>query len=207
MKTLPLLILSGCLLVTTTMSASTESFDTTPPGKLPANWLGTKTGTGTPQWSIEKDATAPSGGQVLKQSGVATFPVCLKTDTKIQNGFVEVKFKALAGNEDQAGGVVWRAQDADNYFIARANALEDNLHIYRTVAGRRIQFDGVDLKVTGGTWHTLRVEFRDSQFTVFFDGLKVLTAHDGTFTAAGMTGVWTKADSVTVFDDFTCGAD
>ena len=144
---------------------------------------------------------------MLKQSGTATYPVCLKTDTRIQDGFVEVKFKALAGREDQAGGVVWRAQDADNYFIARANALEDNLHIYRTVDGRRVQFDGVDLKVSGGVWHTLRVEFRGPQFTVFFDGRKVLTAHDGTFTAAGMAGVWTKADSVTVFDDFTCGAD
>ncbi len=198
---------AGCLFTTTIMSAATENFDFPPPGKLPANWLGTKTGSGNPHWAVEKDATAPSGGQVLKQSGTATFPVCLKTDTKIQDGFVEVKFKALAGNEDQAGGVVWRALDADNYFIARANALEDNLHIYRTVAGRRIQFDGVDLKVSGGMWHTLRVEFRGPQFTVFFDGRKVLTAHDGTFTAAGMTGVCTKADSVAVFDDFICAAD
>ncbi len=200
------LLLAG-LLATSTMSASTENFDAVPPGKLPPNWLGTKTGPGAPQWTVEKDATAPSGGQLLKQSGVATFPICLKTDTKIRDGFVEVKFKALAGKEDQAGGVVWRAQDANNYFIARANALEDNLHIYRTVGGRRIQFDGVDLKVTGGTWHTLRVEFHGPQFTVYFDGRKVLAAHDDTFNAAGMTGVWTKADSVTVFDDFSCGSD
>ena len=148
-----------------TVHAQTERFDDTPPGKLPANWLGTMTGTGTPKWSVEKNPPAPSASQVLMQSGAATYPVCLKTDTTLRDGFVEVKFKALAGKEDQAGGIVWRAKDANNYYIARANALEDNIHIYRTVAGRRIQFDGVDVKVTGGAWHTLRVEFRGPNFT------------------------------------------
>ncbi|MBI3886597.1 MAG: hypothetical protein HY302_12840 [Opitutae bacterium] len=207
MKPLPLVFLTAGLVAVSALTASTENFDAAPPGTLPANWLGTKTGPGTPKWAVEKDPTAPGGGQVLVQSGAASYPVCLRTDTKIKDGFVEVKFKAVAGREDQAGGVVWRAQDADNYFIARANALEDNLRLYRTVGGRRIQFDGVDLKVTGKTWHTLRVEFRGPLFTVFFDGQKVMTAHDGTFTAAGMTGVWTKADSVTAFDRFSCGAD
>ena len=193
------------LLVVPAMSAETDRFDSTPPGTLPLGWLGTKTGSGTPRWSVEKDLTAPSGGQVLRQSGTATYPVCLKSAAVLQDGFVEVKFKAIAGQEDQAGGVVWRAKDADNYYIARANALEDNVHIYRTVAGRRIQFDGVDAKVTGNQWHTLRVEFRGPDFTVFLDGRKVLAAKDGAFPAAGMVGVWTKADSVTAFDDFSWG--
>ena len=188
-----------------TVHAQTERFDDTPPGQLPAGWLATKTGTGTPHWSVEKDPAAPSGAQVLRQSGTATFPLCLKTDSALQDGFVAVNFKAIAGKEDQAGGVVWRAKDADNYYIARANALEDNAHIYRTVAGRRIQFDGVDVKVTGGAWHTLRVAFHGANFTVFLDDRKILTAKDTTFSAAGMVGLWTKADSVTAFDDFAWG--
>ncbi len=199
------LIFAGSLFVSSIMCAETVSFDDAKPGALPANWLGTQTGGGTAQWTVEKDATAPSAPHVLKQSGQADYPLCLKTDTKLQDGFVEVKFKSISGRDDQTGGVVWRAKDANNYLIARANALEDNLHIYRTVAGRRIQFDGVNLKVTGGQWHTLRVEFSGPNFTVFFDGKKVLTAKDATFTEAGMVGVWTKADSVTAFDDFSCG--
>lgn len=190
----------------TAMPVETVNFDEAKPGTLPANWLGTKTGSGSPRWAVEADTSAPSKPNVLKQSGAATFPVCLKTDTSLQDGFVEVKFKPIAGQVDQAGGVVWRAKDANNYFIARANALEDNVHIYRTVNGRRIQFDGADLQVTGGQWHTLRVEFAGPNFAVFYDGRKVLTASDKTFTEAGMVGVWTKADSVTAFDDFSYGS-
>lgn len=185
------------------MRAETINFDDMKPGALPANWLGTMTGSGSPRWSVEKDDSAPSKANVLKQSGEATYPVCLKRDNKLKDGFVEVKFKPIAGSEDQAGGLVWRAKDANNYFIARANAREDNVHIYHTVNGRRVQFDGVDVKVKGAEWHTLRVEFTGPNFIVLLDGKKVLTAKDPTFTEAGMVGLWTKADSVTAFDDFT----
>ena len=187
------------------MRADTTNFDDTSPGALPANWRGTQTGSGKAKWTIEKDATAPSHANVLKQSGKADYPLCLKTDTTLKDGFVEVKFKPIAGRQDQAGGLVWRVKDADNYFVVRANALEDNVHIYHTVRGRRVQFDGVDVKVASGQWHTLRVEFAGPSFTIFLDGQKVLTASDSTFTEAGMIGVWTKADSVTAFDDFSWG--
>ena len=204
-STLPILLLVS-LLATPAMFAETVNFDEAKPGTLPANWLGTKTGKGSPKWTVEADASAPSKPNVLKQSGEATYPVCLKTDTSLKDGFVEVKFKPLSGQEDQAGGIVWRAKDADNYYIVRANALEDNVHIYHTTGGRRVQFDGVDVKVKGGEWHTLRVEFSGPAFTVFLDGKKVLSAKDGTFIETGMVGVWTKADSVTAFDDFSYGA-
>lgn len=202
----PLAVFTGLLLsAVSAMPTETVSFDATPVGSLPANWLGTMTGSGSPHWSVEKDASAPSQSNVLKQSGEATYPLCLKTDTKLKDGFVEARFMPVSGQEDQAGGLVWRAKDANNYYIARANALEDNVHIYHTVDGRRGQFDGVDAKVKGGQWHTLRVEFAGPVFTVLLNGKKVLTATDRTFTDAGMVGVWTKADSVTLFDNFSYG--
>jgi hypothetical protein len=143
---------------------------------------------------------------VLKQSGVATYPICIKDDTSLKDGFVEVKFKPIAGNEDQAGGVIWRCQDANNYYIARANALEDNVTIYHTIQGRRVAFKNVDTKVAPGVWHMLRVDFAGNKFTVALDGKKVMEATDDSFVGAGRVGVWTKADSVTLFDDFSYGA-
>jgi hypothetical protein len=116
-----------------------------------------------------------------------------------------VKFKPVAGKEDQAGGVIWRCKDADNYYIARANALEDNVTIYRTIGGRRVSFKSVDTNVASGVWHTLRVDFAGNKFTVTFDGKAVIEATDENFKDAGKVGVWTKADSVTLFDDFSHG--
>ncbi|HYL93808.1 MAG TPA: family 16 glycoside hydrolase, partial [Alphaproteobacteria bacterium] len=121
-------------------------------------------------------------------------------------GFVEVKFKPVSGKEDQAGGLVWRAKDSNNYYIARANALEDNVTIYHTIKGRRVSFKNVNEKVTSGVWHTLRVEFEGNKFTLTFDGKKVIEATDDSFSDAGKVGVWTKADSVILFDDFSYGA-
>jgi hypothetical protein len=132
--------------------------------------------------------------------------VCFKNDTSLKDGFVEVKFKPVSGKEDQAGGVVWRLKDADNYYIARANALEDNVTIYHTIKGRRVSFKNVSTKVASGVWHTLRVDFVADKFTVTFDGRKVIEAADDRFADAGKVGVWTKADSVTLFDDFNHGS-
>lgn len=197
--------LLGGVLLAGRVGAHTVNFDTADLGKSPAGWTATKTGSGTPRWTVEKDATAPSKTNVLKQSGEATYPVCIKDDTSIKDGFVEVKFKSVSGNEDQAGGVIWRCKDADNYYLARANALEDNVTIYHTIGGRRVSFKNTDTKVTPGVWHTLRVEFNADRFVVIFDGRKVIEARDSSFAGAGKVGVWTKADSVTLFDDFGYG--
>jgi hypothetical protein len=186
--------------------AELANFDSLPVGSSPAGWTATKTGTGDARWTIEKDDTAPSRPNVLKQSGQAPYPVCLKDDTSLKDGFVEVKFKPVSGREDQAGGLVWRAKDANNYYVARANALENNVTIYHTVNGRRTEKKRASMKVTSGQWHTLRVEFQGSHFTVIADGAKALDWDDETFKAAGKVGVWTKADSVTLFDDFSYGA-
>jgi hypothetical protein len=185
--------------------ASVVNFDNLPIGSAPAGWTATQTGTGNAKWTIEKDDSAPSKSNVLKQSGQATYPVCLKDDTNLRDGFVEVKFKSISGREDQAGGLVWRAKDSNNYYVARANALEDNVTIYHTISGRRTEKKRASMKVASNQWHVLRVEFQGTHFTVLLNGAKALDWDDDTFKDAGKVGVWTKADSVTVFDDFSYG--
>ena len=191
---------------TSVAAAETDTFDQAQPGSPPSDWTCGVTGRGAPKWLIEADASAPSKPNVLKQSGSGAFPWCVKKDVAIADGFVEVKFKPVAGKEDQAGGVVWRAKDADNYYIVRANALEDNVTIYHTIKSKRVSFKSVNTKVAPATWHTMRVDFVGNKFTVTFDGKKVIEATDDSFTDAGKVGVWTKADSVTLFDDFRYGA-
>jgi len=195
------------LIVTVALSANAETinFDDTNAGGLPATWTGAKTGTGEPKWAVAADDTAPSKPNVLKQSGEAAYPIAFKNDTNLKDGFVEVKFKPVSGQEDQAGGVIWRVQDADNYYIARANALEGNVRIYHFVKGKRTQFKGVNMPVASGQWHSLRVNFTGNKFAVIFNGKELFTAEDETHKEAGKVGVWTKADSVTLFDDFSYG--
>jgi hypothetical protein len=192
-------------LATAVALADTVNFDAHKIGAPPPGWTATKTGKGDAKWEVVADDSAPSKPNVLKQSGVATYPVCIKDDTDLKDGFVEVKFKTISGAEDQAGGVVWRCKDADNYYIARANALEDNVAIYYTVGGRRTEKKRFNTKVTSHQWHTLRVEFKENRFGVYFDGQEVLDWKDDTFKDGGKVGVWTKADSVTLFDDFRYG--
>jgi hypothetical protein len=183
--------------------SQTVNFDSAAAGQPPAGWTATQTGSGHPQWAVVKDDTAPSPPNVLRQSGQATYPICLKLDSRVKDGFVEVKFKAIGGKEDEAGGLIWRAKDANNYYVARANALEDNVTIYYTVNGRRTEKQRASVKVAANRWHTLRVDFEGAHVTVTFDGQKALDWDDQTFKDAGQVGLWTKADSVTLFDDFT----
>jgi len=185
--------------------AQTVDFDTFKIGEPPPGWAATKTGAGQAKWTVEKDDTAPSKPNVLKQSGQATYPVCIKEDTNLKDGFVEVTFKAVSGKEDQAGGLIWRARDSNNYYVARANALEDNVTIYDTVNGRRTERKRTGVKVASNQWHTLRIDFQGTHFTVTFDGKQALEWDDQTFKDSGKVGVWTKADSVTLFDDFSYG--
>jgi 3-keto-disaccharide hydrolase len=189
-----------------TALAETINFDDVKAGAPPPGWKSAVTGSGSAKWSVEQDSSAPSKPNVLKQSGVGTFPICIYEKASLRNGFVEVKFKPIEGKEDQAGGVIWRVQDSNNYYIARANALEDNVTIYHTIGGKRVAFKSINTKVKSGVWHTLRVDFEGNKFAVTFDGNKVIEATDQSFPNAGKVGVWTKADSVTLFDDFSYGA-
>jgi hypothetical protein len=206
MKALNTILLVSSLITTAAVAAAESvNFEDAKPGEAPADWIATKTGSGNAAWTIEQDDSAPSKPNVLKQSGEATYPVCIKGNTSLKDGFVEVKFKPVSGKEDRAGGVIWRAKDAENYYVARANALEDNLTIYHTIKGKRVSFKNTDTKVASGVWHTLRVDFVGNKFTVTFDGNKVIEATDDSFADSGKVGVWTKADSVMLFDDFSYG--
>jgi hypothetical protein len=127
--------------------------------------------------------------------------------------FCRDQFKAVAGSQDRAAGVVWRAQDANNYYVTRANALEDNVVLYKTVNGVRSPLDivgrkggyGTDVKVPAETWQSLRIDFSGSRFRVSFNGEQLFEVEDSTFADAGKVGLWTKADSVTLFDQVTYG--
>ncbi len=194
-------------------AAQSVDFDGDAVGAPPKGWTLTMTGKGTPKWTVERDDTAPSKGLVLKQSGTATYPLAFKDGTSIKDGFVEVEFKALSGSEDRAAGLLWRAKDADNYYVVRANALEDNVVLYKTVNGMRSSLAivgrkggyGVKAAVPANQWHTLRVEFVGTRFNVIFNGRPLFEVDDATFSEAGMVGLWTKADSVTSFNAFTYG--
>ena len=190
----------------TTSHAETINFDRDEVGKVPAGWAAGVTGRGAPHWAVEPDPTAPSKPNVLKQSGQGTFPWCVKKDISIADGFVEVKFKPLSGSEDEAGGLVWRWKDGDNYYVARANALENNVSLYHTTRGSRHTIKYVDGPVPANQWHTLRVEFAGKRIKVLLDGKQYIDLEDEHISGAGAAGVWTKADSVTAFDDFSWGS-
>ena len=186
------------------MAASVD-FDADALGRPPAGWTCGATGKGSPKWTVEADPSAPNKGKVLRQSGSAAFPWCVKDGSALADGWVEVKFRALAGREDQAGGVVWRWKDADNYYVARANALENNVSLYHTTAGSRRTIEYQDAPVARDVWHTLRVDFKASSIRVWLDGKIYIDRKDANIQGPGRVGVWTKADSVTVFDAFAYG--
>ena len=181
------------------------NFDSVTPGELPPGWISGVTGKGTPRWAVAADASAPSAPNVLRQSGSGAFPWCVDKQSLLPDGFVEVKMKPVSGREDQAGGVVWRWKDGDNYYVARANALEGNVSLYHTTAGRRVTIKYVDAPVALNQWHTLRVEFSGRLIRVVFDGVTRIELDDAHIAGPGAVGVWTKADSVTLFDDFRFG--
>jgi hypothetical protein len=180
-------------------------FDQDPAGAPPVGWVCGATGRGLPKWIVEPDSTAPSKPNVLKQSGQAPFPWCTRREVFVSDGYVEVKFKPLEGREDRAGGVVWRFKDGDNYYVARANALENNVSLYHTTRGSRHTIKYINAPVAANQWHTLRVEFIGKHIKVLLDGTQYIEEEDDHIAGAGAVGVWTKADSVTAFDDFAWG--
>lgn len=156
------------------------------------------------QWEVVKDATAPSQDHVLAQlakNSRSTFNVALVRDTSLQDVDIAVSFKAIGGRIDQGGGAVWRAKDADNYYIARYNPLEDNYRVYKVVEGRRTELGSSDIGASPG-WHDLRVTMIGNHIRGYYDGQKYLDVRDDTFTEPGQVGLWTKADAQTHFDDF-----
>jgi Domain of Unknown Function (DUF1080) len=177
-------------------------------GKLPAGWKADKTGEGEGSvWKVVADDTAPSkSGHVLAQTAAAPkalFNLCVADDTSYQDVEASVAFKSVKGEIDQGGGIVWRYQDANNYYLARYNPLESNYRVYKVVNGKRIQLETEeDLQLKAGEWHTLKIKMVGNRIECFLDGKKILDAKDDTITKAGKIGLWTKADAQTYFDDF-----
>ena len=184
--------------------AATFNFTSDPVGAMPSTFEPMRTGQGEiGQWEVVEDATA-EGGKVLAQLSADPtgnrFPLAAEQTYSAADVLASVRFKPISGRIDQAGGVVVRLVDADNYYVARANALEGNVGFYRVVDGQRQQLDGAPVQLSTGEWHTLAIRAEGDRFTVLFDGAKVLSTTDGTFSAAGRIGFWTKADSVTYFE-------
>lgn len=184
-----------------TIMIAVEKMDLSAP---PPGFEFARTGQGGPaQWAVVSDATA-SGGKAIEQTSTDRidyrFPLAIYTPLLLKNGEVSLRFKSVAGKIDQAAGIAMRLTDADNYYVVRANALEDNVRFYRVVKGRREELKGANLKVSGNEWHTLTLKAENDSFTVTFDGKELYRANDPTFTEAGRVALWTKADSVTRFD-------
>src|SRR5262245_58238592 len=174
------------------------------PGAAPADFDFARTGSGAVgQWTVVADASAASGRAIEQGSTDATdyrFPLAIYKPATAANVEVTLRFKALTGKVDRAGGIAVRVSDADNYYVVRANALEDNVRFYRVVKGRREQLAGADLKVAANVWHMLGLRAQGDRFAVTFNGKELFTASDRTLSAAGRVALWTKADSVTRFD-------
>lgn len=177
-------------------------------GKAPAGWKIDRTGKGEGSvWKVVADDTAPSkSGVVLAQTAQSPGPMfnlCVADAPRLKDVEVTVAFKAMAGEKDQGGGIVWRYQDANNYYVARMNPLEDNYRVYKVVAGKRTQLDRKeDIKVPAKEWHTLKIKMSGNQIECSLDGKKQLEAKDDTFQKEGQVGLWTKADAQTHFDNF-----
>ena len=163
-----------------------------------------RTGQGTAaEWSVVADPTAANGRALAQMSNDRTsyrFPLAIYEPYSGKNVDVSVRFKPVAGTVDQAGGIALRLQTPDDYYVVRANALEDNVRFYRVVKGKREQLAGTNTKVSTNTWHTLALKAEGDRFTISYDGKELFSARDTTFAGAGKVALWTKADSVTYFD-------
>src|SRR3989442_13356790 len=198
------------------LGSETIRFDAGAPGSLPGGWTVVATNNGAAaKWEILRDSTAPSRPNVLAQISADRthnrFPMAILNTVNYRDGEVSVKFKPIAGKTDQAAGLVWRYRDPDNYYLVRADALENNIVMYKiqdghwtplVPRGRTPANFNVRHRIPSRAWSILKVTFKKARFEVYFDHRKVFEVEDSTFVQPGKVGLWTKADSVTYFDDF-----
>jgi hypothetical protein len=174
------------------------------PGTAPRDFEFWRTGNGDPaEWAVVQDASATSGQAIAQTSTDRTdyrFPLAIYKPISAKDVDVTIRFKPVSGKVDQAGGIAVRLMTPDDYYVVRANALEDNVRFYRVVNGKREQIKGANVKVSSNEWHVLGLKAEGDQFTVSFDGKALYTAQDKTFAGSGRVALWTKADSVTHFD-------
>jgi hypothetical protein len=176
-------------------------------GQPPEGFHLARTGQGAPAaWGVMEDASAPSGRVLAQTSTDRTdyrFPLAIYDGIAARDVEVTVRFKAMGGRVDRAAGIAVRLTDADNYYVVRANALEDNVNFYHVVRGSRREIRGINAKVTSDQWHTLSLKAVGDKFTIGFDDRMLFSVADQTLANAGKIALWTKADSVTLFDNLT----
>jgi hypothetical protein len=198
------LLLAFALFIAATPARADMINFTGTPGAAPENFESARTGGGGPgKWTVVEDASAEGGRAVEQASTEKTdyrFPLAIYQPLSAKNVEVSLRFKPMAGAVDRAGGIAVRLKDADNYYVVRANALEDNVRFYHVVKGRRSELKSANLKVASNAWHTLALKAEGDRFTVTFDGKALYTVTDKTFAQAGRVALWTKSDSVTRFD-------
>jgi len=180
-------------------------FEDATTGGMPPSFTAGLTGKGRPvRWAVIEDPGAPAGPKVLAETSKdATdyrFPLAILEGFEAADVEVRVRFRPVSGKVDRAAGLVARLRDENNYYIARANALEGNVRLYRVVGGKRQQFAGVKAKMSTGEWRELGLKLEGDRLTVSLDGEELFGATDRTFAGAGRVGLWTKADSLTHFD-------
>ncbi|MFO0996617.1 MAG: hypothetical protein U1F33_08020 [Alphaproteobacteria bacterium] len=186
----------------------TIDFDTMSLGASPSGFTLGLTGEGPPaEWIVETDPADPSRRNVLGQISTdrtgQRFPVCLYDGFRARNLDVSVRLKLVAGEADQSGGLIVRATDARNYYVVGVNALEQTVRLYRVIGGMATFFAGTRTKVRAEEWQTLRIKVEGDRFYVVWNGAPLFEARDGQLSAPGRVGLWTKSDSVTLFDDLT----
>ncbi len=188
-------------------------------GQIPAGWrIDATNGKGSlPLWAVVRDASAPSPDHALAMAEPGhgwggmfsffggAFNLCWTDRVSFLDGELRVRFRAVKGREDQGGGVMWRVRDGDNYYVARFNPLEDNFRLYRVLDGHRKMLASATIRLPAG-WQTLRISQTGNRIAGFINGAKLLETTDDTFQSAGGVGLWTKADAVTLFDDFSVTA-
>lgn len=182
-------------------------FDALAEGSVPPGFRIAMTGGGLPpRWVVRADATAPAGRNILAQTAADRteyrYPHAVLEAVNARDVDVSVRFRNVSGSVDRAAGIIARWRDANNYYVLRANAAERNVYLYVVDGGRRRAVMGRNVAVSGDRWHSLRLIAIDDGFVAMFDDQRVFEARDTTFPTAGAVGLWTKADSVTHFDDF-----
>lgn len=197
-------------LVGITLFASTGkviTFDSLPVGKTPPGWTFAMTsGRTPPRWEVVPDHTAPTQpyvlAQVSKDPTDDRFPLAILDGVTLRDGDVSVRLKPVSGREDQGGGLVWRYRDPNNYYLARANAMNKTVTVFRVQDGRRTALPSVKHDFEANAWSILKVSARGNRFQVYVDHRRVLEGRDAAFTGPGQVGLCTVADSVMYFDDF-----
>jgi hypothetical protein len=184
------------------------NFDRDQPGTLPSDFsIGTLfDGRSAGDWQVLSTDRAKSPphvlGQLQRKGAEHAYKTLLINSLRGSNLDLQVSFLAIEGKADMGGGLIWRAADDRNYYLTRANPLEQNIRIYRVAKGVRQMIQNFDQIIDVRSWHTLRVVMKGCRVQVLFDEKQIFELCDETF-KEGKIGLWTKSDAVTYFDDLT----